>query len=146
MDIYRLFGVKKIDKNSDEYIEAMLDLENFTDGVSNQKINLLTKSNSLKPKEKPTTTDAKKSRKKELEQQERNEKIGIGQELKIAYKFAKQIKDKTTFIQKIKDNIYKNDKDLEGDKNLSKYIENIDKYNNNTDDPTFAKCYSNSKP
>jgi hypothetical protein len=138
MDIYKLFGVKKIDKNSDKYIEAMLDLENFTDGVNNQKINLSIKSNSLKPKENPTTTDAKKSRKKELEQQERNEKIGIGQELKIAYKFAKQIKDKESFIKIIKNDIYKNDEALKDDKNLTEYLKNIDNYND-ANNLTFAE-------
>jgi hypothetical protein len=135
-DIYGLFGVSDIDINSDEYIEALLDFENYTDEVNSKPLSLKASEHKITANSNPGTGNAKS--KKEERDQERNEKIGLGQELKIAYRFAKLIDDKPAFIKTIDENIFINDENLKDDSNLKKYLDNLEKYKD-ADNLNFAK-------
>lgn len=137
-DIFKLFDVEEMDKDSNGYIESLLDYENFTDEVKDVEINLNIKSNNLEAKSNPFTGNAKRSKINTQKEEEINEKIGLGQELKLSFKYAQKITDKRAFIDLIKVKIYANDSELDKNENLKKYIENLDKYieSNNLD---FAK-------
>ncbi|MGM0520356.1 MAG: hypothetical protein ACQERD_12025 [Campylobacterota bacterium] len=124
--IYQLFDVERIDKNSDKYIEALLDFENFTDKVS-EIVRVTFSSNTIAANATPTTVNAKR-KKESRSDEEINEKIGLGQELKIAYTFAKKIKDKKAFIEAIKEKIFENDGALKDNQNIKKYLENLEKH------------------
>jgi len=127
IDIYKLFEVGKNIVGSDDYIESQIDLKYFTEEVKSEKINFRIQNHTIETKENPTTGDAKQSKSQTKTQEEKNEKIGLGQELKLAYKFAKQIKNKKSFIEMIKKEIYKNDEKLKDNKNLTNYYQNLDK-------------------
>jgi len=138
-NIYELFGVFDIDKYNDEYIEALLDFENYTDEVNSKPLSLKASEHKITANSNPRTGNAKR-KKEERNQEERNEKIGLGQELKIAYEFAKKISNKEEFIKAIKDNIFKNDDELKDNTNLKEYLDNLDlkKYKDDNNS-NFAK-------
>ncbi len=138
-DPFTLFEVQRLSKSSDEYIEAFLDYKNYTDRVQNKKFDFLVEKNSLEAKNSPNTGDASNSDKeKNFEREKLNETIGIGQELKVSYGWAKKIPMKDKFIAIIKQDIYANDEELRGNKNFVKYIEALDNYKN-SDNLSFAE-------
>ena len=136
-NIFNLFNVEKIDIKSDKYIQGMLDLEYHTDEIKANKLNLERKTASLQAKINPSTGDAQQSKQSTKEQEEKLEKRGLGQELKIAYEYAKKV-DKKAFIRTIKEQIFIDDAALKINTNLQKYIDALDTYKE-TDNLTFAR-------
>jgi len=141
-NIFNLFNVEKIDMKSDKYIDkyikGMLDLEYHTDEIKANKLNLERKVANLQAKTSPSTGDSKQSQQRTKEQEEKLEKRGLGQELKIAYEYAKKIVEKEAFISAIKEQIFINDGALTTNTNLQKYIDALDNYIE-IDNLTFAR-------
>ncbi|MEA3552841.1 MAG: hypothetical protein U9R39_00410, partial [Campylobacterota bacterium] len=139
-DIFKLFDIEDIDNSCDSYIEAKIDFEFETDDIANEKFNITTKSNKIKSNDNPIVGSAKQSnenREKEINEQLKNQNRGLGQELKVSFKYTKQLFNiqglKDDFIEQLKDDTF--DYGIDNQK-INNYIMGMDKIESKLD---FAK-------
>lgn len=127
LNIYKLFEIKKINKESDEFIEIKFDFDFETESISEKKISFAHTENGLNSKENPKTGSAEKSQEdneKESIQENKNQIRGKGQELKLSFRYAKELYERNLqdeFILKLKEYYKEDDKD----KNIQNYAKII---------------------
>jgi len=130
-DIYKLFDVKQIDKNSDEYIEGKIKFDGELEEIPSINDNFEIIENKIVAKETSKTGNAHKTDEdyaKDIQQQKQQQKRGKIKELDIAFEYAKLIYTynlQEDFIKEI-EKMFKDRK--ENDTNIKNYIENLNTY------------------
>lgn len=139
IDILELFDIKKLDDI--EYINAKLNFEFGIDAIDDTELNIHSMSkNPMKAQGNPQLGDAKQKKNNSQADEERNEKRGIGKELKISYDIAVALsqEQKKIFVENIESSIFNKDNALREQKNIIEYLDSLKEYEV-YDDLAFAQ-------